>query len=676
MYLLSTLPPEIIDQILSYKDSSFLVIMLWKCGNSSLMDKLSRAVTTVELKDLNWTSTSRWPKCLSRLSNLRSLSIDRAGSLMEPSALLSKEIRSLSSKLKSLALTADLVIDAFHNFAEDGKTLITTKYPRGESTIFNMAESFPELESLDITSNLIGTDYDEDRFFKVEDYAAFPDTLTYLEHDSHFRWTERLPQFLPPGLKQMDIRFNDTLGPHNPPLSLLPRGMTKLRHIEVPTLSDMLALPSTLTEAVSIYFPWTYAMSQALPPLLKGFRLESIDFNSFRDRGVHWCELLPKTIVSLDVRQCPPLDPHAISLLPRSLSSLEAHVSWEDCLSDTVSSLPWPPNITRFEYDLDLLTPPRYHLFPRKLLYLDMEYWIKDPTTPESQSSGSNIEPSESTSASRSLASFFPEAETLSIYRSDFKGVLPIIELPSKLVVFSLSMHAPEVSIPFAFICGHLPATLTTLSARLDWKNFKESDADQMALPLGLEDFSVDRWRISWFPKLPRRLTLLHIENLTDFDETIDSDLELTQHLPPTLVDLEWATAHTFPSDFVFKGKGFCSTLTSLRYLFLGRQPAYASSIFRTIPQSLFKLVLAMKKIDPEDAPFIPQKLSSFEITGGDFDKEHEYLVDSVNEYTWDVNVWSESPELEERRAARVEAARQRSKLYPDPRTLKRFESC
>lgn len=48
--ILSDLPPEILDQILHFKDISYLIIELWKCGSPRLNSKLASGITYIHLE--------------------------------------------------------------------------------------------------------------------------------------------------------------------------------------------------------------------------------------------------------------------------------------------------------------------------------------------------------------------------------------------------------------------------------------------------------------------------------------------------------------------------------------------------------------------------------------------------------------------------------------------------
>ena len=154
MTTLSQLPGDILAHLIHISDLSPAVIALWKTGNSILNSKLAKSITHVSLKDEIWSSTSRWPTCLSKLQNLRHLSINRSNSyLMSSSAQLSAEIRQLSPKLQLLRLHSEDAPKAFFNYAADD-TIINTLYSKGSSRLFDMQAAFPTLETLEVGLNL------------------------------------------------------------------------------------------------------------------------------------------------------------------------------------------------------------------------------------------------------------------------------------------------------------------------------------------------------------------------------------------------------------------------------------------------------------------------------------------------------------------------------------------
>lgn len=111
MTKLVNLAGDVLAHILSYSGTSHCTILLWKCGNAALNAKLARDAHTIDLKDGNIASTSRWPRMLVELRGLRSLSIQRVGCIA-PVRLLRKDLQLLSPKLEEVSLNFWQGLDA------------------------------------------------------------------------------------------------------------------------------------------------------------------------------------------------------------------------------------------------------------------------------------------------------------------------------------------------------------------------------------------------------------------------------------------------------------------------------------------------------------------------------------------------------------------------------------
>lgn len=79
MQSLAHLPGPILDLVFSTKDTSHLVVALWKCGNRMMVGKLPKFISIVVLKDNVLNSTLRWPKCSTLLRNLQHLDVTHSG---------------------------------------------------------------------------------------------------------------------------------------------------------------------------------------------------------------------------------------------------------------------------------------------------------------------------------------------------------------------------------------------------------------------------------------------------------------------------------------------------------------------------------------------------------------------------------------------------------------------
>lgn len=161
------LPASVLGLIVA---NSYIVVPLWKCGNRLLHSKLVEGTQDVSLVDKMRHSTSRWPKLLSHLRNLRKLHIERPFSyLIYDHDAMAREVQSLSPLLEYLTIRCKDVLTAFV-----GPSIPPTlrHYPHGTSSFWSIRDRFPSLRSFDIGPSAVG--------FTWSDWPAFPDSITEL----------------------------------------------------------------------------------------------------------------------------------------------------------------------------------------------------------------------------------------------------------------------------------------------------------------------------------------------------------------------------------------------------------------------------------------------------------------------------------------------------------------
>lgn len=216
----SELPSDILTEVLTGKHVSYVVIALWKCGDQVLNRKLAKCVTYIDLKDRRLSSTSRYPKLLSQLPNLRYLSLDRGewplnGQPWE----LAAELRLLEgSKLETLRLIEAESVKALHDYsAPDSPSTppqpIHTQYKNGHSRFLDFQTAFPKLTALKIGPKSF------DEFFVWNDFSGLPSNLTWLS-TGHCVYrdgvdTHRVMSMLPRSLVtwKLTAKYYGTLSP-------------------------------------------------------------------------------------------------------------------------------------------------------------------------------------------------------------------------------------------------------------------------------------------------------------------------------------------------------------------------------------------------------------------------------------------------------------------------------
>lgn len=155
MTRLSELPPEILGEILTGKHYSYLVIALWKCGDLRLNRNLANGITYINLKDTKLTSTSRYPKLLSQLKNLRYLSLDRGKHPLngEPWCLAAELLLLQGSKLETLQIVESKAFQSLFAYSapvppHTTPTPIYTQHSNGTSRFLDFSTLFPLLTKL------------------------------------------------------------------------------------------------------------------------------------------------------------------------------------------------------------------------------------------------------------------------------------------------------------------------------------------------------------------------------------------------------------------------------------------------------------------------------------------------------------------------------------------------
>lgn len=360
---LSKLPVPILADIFDRDFSSFLVVSLWKCGDSTLNRKLVRAVTSLDLKDTKGDPTSRYPKLISGLTNLRSLRIDRGGDLLTATAdELAHEMSLLDgSKLETLTILSPTAEQVYRRcLAHPGST---------SASLLDLSFKFPALRSLTLASFM---------------YAEPVNALPHLPPNLSFIRAAGLNVALDSGSAFASIpRFLETwygkfsITPKNPFQDVseirseltqifkhLPPRLATINWIQPYSMPASLGfdyLPKTLNVLKGLFdFNYlTMDLLRSLPHAVK-----SITISGFSDswwaqepRAADWMALLPLQLERLELNlPMPILSVELLKHLPRSLKSFKSlgftfgpgAVEW-DAVVETITPLFWPPGLTELE---------------------------------------------------------------------------------------------------------------------------------------------------------------------------------------------------------------------------------------------------------------------------------------------------------------------------------------
>lgn len=210
---LAHLPAEILGRILDSKDSSYLVVTLWNCGDRLLSEKLTSGVQYVHLVS-NLQHRCHWPRVLSELRHLRYLSINSDEDLLDNMNEWMEQLTALPATLEHLGLNSP-----------DSSIAVAVLLPRffdSHEPRHPIIARFPRLSSLDINA------------IDAADLEFLPPTITDLKTD---KLCFNGSLYFPSSLQFLDatLVFN---GPSQ--FSVLDSKLWEL--------GDWLSLPSELTE--------------------------------------------------------------------------------------------------------------------------------------------------------------------------------------------------------------------------------------------------------------------------------------------------------------------------------------------------------------------------------------------------------------------------------------------
>lgn len=366
---LADLPPDILTLVLGKFLISADLLQFWKCGDSKLNVKLSSSITHIDLKAHN-KLPSVYPRLLSKLHKLRSLSISGPPKLVQYPTNFHNEIQNLSGSLETLHLLNRPTIDSLMLNA------LTRTFPR-LTTLFIRPSLYPDdLPFLPPTLTCLGLE--ELRRVHRNDSEAkkvmqlLPRSLTRLETTvSIFSRSVDTQEFLddwanaPPHLEYIDtLIFSRNI---NKPLSWLPKSLTFVG-LE----------PNTIN--------WSFNVALAMPPLLQNLAFSElhIDIKSFEDNGTTWTALLPRHLTHLKFgkvalsRGINYLNSADIASLPRTLKAMHLGtppdwISWRTDFNAAAWWNLWPPALTTLSLPYYSMESLPLECLPRTLKNLTIE---------------------------------------------------------------------------------------------------------------------------------------------------------------------------------------------------------------------------------------------------------------------------------------------------------------
>lgn len=635
---LATLPPDIIGNILNGYSHSFLVIDLWKCGDSTLNKCLASGLTHLFLEQDSPVPMS-FPTVVYNLRALRSLSVTSSSWLAKHPMDWSEVRSKLPKSLETLKLVALDVSFVFMNFAPDwsweNRAYVETDYALGKSRFVDIETLLPSLRSLKLDPF---RSYSSKRSIEIQDLPGLPSKLTRLSTQSldtsleHQRLLSLLPRSLtrlsgilglslmqddePYGFCEQQPPVDDWNG--SPP-HLERTGMIYTKYPGVITV-DWLPRTVTRCELPSVYELWTATLARSLPPLLQNLSVGTIDTDSFAEQQVNWAESLPRSLTEL--RFCPQeehLDHSrvalgkAIGLLPRGLKVLDifyGHVHnlppWEQILfnNDSPSSdlINWPPALDSLCVNSYNLQFSDLHFLGSQILTVTWRMKHLDYTKSH-QIIGAKLP--------KNLTSLACEA-----YYADLPSLSVSIEglLPSSLTHFTMFDEQSCVGPKFDRDCFEaLPPSLTYLALAITGVFEKD---DPWTLPPSLRTLILNGWHIKALKSIPRSMTSLELYELNG---CLGTDcLDLAGDLPPGLRTLRLNVSDYITNTETFPATDYFASLPLLDTLSVDLPLKFRPSILRELPRSLKSLSISIDALDEENASFIPPRLSFCFLNAGD----------------------------------------------------------
>lgn len=423
MKSLADLPSEVLGQLLSFSSTSYLVLALWKCGDSALNRKLLQGVTTLDLKrkdpveliDEERVLAQPLPSLLFQLPNLRHVALDTGEYKMEVSAaaLWAKLQKLPLAQLETLELNCSEAKAVFRQSSSDltstdgqidynnDDEYLFEEGDEPDDPLFDLNEVLPNLRSLTLSKYKTQDSRDGYMIMPIQtlfesDMPHLPQSLTKLKM-AHFVATEKVGALfakLPRTLEVLDTALHVRSAGHrmfaassdvlagaiprmwSDPPPHLHTVLEFVNHSDEPCMSYF---PKTLTKINFSHFAkWTLENLKSLPQGLRSLEMFDVDADTFTDG--HWMQHLPPSLTSLDF-YC--IDKESLDLwinLPRTLTSFSSedkapyldYELLEKLISeaDRTGSSFWPPHLTRMSLPAVMMPMTAFKLLPRTLTAL------------------------------------------------------------------------------------------------------------------------------------------------------------------------------------------------------------------------------------------------------------------------------------------------------------------
>lgn len=583
-----------------------------------------------------------------------------------PAALLSRELQLLPASLTTLKLVS---VDAklgmlLHDPNEplDALQYLTREDRLGTTRMIDMSTILPRLTELKLGLN--GASF--------LDFAGLPSTLTRL---SAVNMDVRTLPLLPRGLTDLNcnVMVQDAQAKMGEAICVeyvrqAPPNLTHLKSLSVLEFksSVIAAIPRTVTlgelgisSKNRSTAPWSYALSQALPPGISSYKVHTID--SFISTEMTWPESLPKQLTRLVLgKSVAPvlLTLDLLKVLPPLLTELNGHyqIRWDSVLTDETSergpTLLWPPHLKRMEQLASCQHFGILEIMPRTLRQLYLKEDIRDLH--------------ETTHLPPLLESL--EIQTRPVHSQIFSFRYTFPDTLTSLKVHTLESSGKSMGVDISTL-DLLPRRMRLIYLQLDRNPLKKKHLETISSFKVLEELVVDCWRQDWFDFLPKSLITFKASEILPSESTparrpeiIYKKEDMFAQLPPYLTNLELGD----------KGKECYKALSATSFaslhhltnLSVHQMATFESGVLRSLPRMLTRLYISLDSLNTEDLPFLPPHLATISLGNNiipleEANFQHLLPVPCLSR----IHDQNSKPELYAR-----------ATLYPDPRAIIDFK--
>lgn len=576
------LPKDILGQVLSYWDSSYLLIPLWKCGNRLLNSKLASGVQYIDL--IHYSGLlSQYPLLISELTQLRHLHLKSPFIIMGNGLEWPDQLFKLPRTLETLSVeSADLP-----------HSILNVSHKSTASVFLPLKASIPTFRHLFPRLSTLALDGQIEPFLLELPFALTSLTVPSLDSSCDLPIISILPRtlrflnsfvkvrFMPSTTDSLkaawisappDLEFITTLEwtGLDTDLTWIPRSLL---------IGDLQYVNIVFREAIKSDSPHWRQIFSTLPPRLEQLKMPRLPLQMvLQGLSTDVASLLPRTLKELHINA---LNLAAIRLLPSSLTklTLSADTDWK--MDDVGANVPlFPPTLQTL---LILLPHPDIgilKLIPSTLTSLRLI---------TSSDNGSNFD----------LDLLPPNLTYLEILLT--KTIQLQNNWPKRLSNLRLVNTGSECQMNHNHFDLLLPSSITSL--RLYGSAPAAYDVTDALFP-NLRTLNVEDWHTRLSSRtLPRSLTKISV---SEFKLLIDDENERNDYfatLPSSLAEFVVLTMEGLkqPSSASF------SSLPRLSKLQIDTSVVFPTAVLQNLPGGIRDVSLGLDS--PDDVDYAPLQL-------------------------------------------------------------------